>query len=81
MKGKRNRRSNLRKVLSGYRHGSWRRIGERVPTEFEVEEQGNNGERKRKRRQREPTPAAKPTWMIELAAKKAAARAREEEGA
>ena len=55
-------------------------LGKEFLQNLKLKNKGGNGEEEEEEAAK-PTAFAKPTWMIELAAKKAAARAREEEGA
>ena len=55
-------------------------LGKEFLQNLKLKNKGGNGEEEEEDAAK-PTAFAKPTWMIELAAKKAAARAREEEGA
>ena len=55
-------------------------LGKEFLQNLKLKNKGGNGEEEEEESSK-PTAFAKPTWMIELAAKKAAARAREEEGA
>ena len=55
-------------------------LGKEFLQNLKLKNKGGNGEEEEEEAVK-PTAFAKPTWMIELAAKKAAARAREEEGA
>ena len=54
-------------------------LGKEFLQNLKLKNKGGNGEEEEEEAAK-PTAFAKPTWMIELAAKKAAARAREEEG-
>ena len=57
-------------------------LGKEFLQNLKLKNKGGNGEEEEEEEEAaKPTAFAKPTWMIELAAKKAAARAREEEGA
>ena len=55
-------------------------LGKEFLQNLKLKNKGGNGEEEEEEAAK-PTAFAKPTWMIELAAKKAATRAREEEGA
>tara|TARA_B100001540_G_scaffold117149_1_gene105041 strand:+ start:1126 stop:1443 length:318 start_codon:yes stop_codon:yes gene_type:complete len=57
-------------------------LGKEFLQNLKLKNKGGNGEEEEEEEEAAKEMAfAKPTWMIELAAKKAAARAREEEGA
>ena len=57
-------------------------LGKEFLQNLKLKNKGGNGEEEEEEEEAaKPMAFAKPTWMIELAAKKAAARAREEEGA